>query len=127
MSGTSRAGQPPVPPARQLRLLATWAPGAAVAFALLAVWSAVAALRNLAVLLDGVTAAGPASPPLLASILGTVVCALTAAVAGLVAYRLGVEVPRVLHGWRDALAERERSGSEPGSRPERTGSRTSPR
>jgi hypothetical protein len=107
---------------RQLQLLRTWAPGAAIAFALVALWSAVAAVRDVVALLDATTE-GAASPPLLASLIGTVLGVMVAVVAGLVAYRLGVEVPRVLQGWRDALAERARTQPDH----ERTGARPSPR
>ncbi|WP_204912855.1 hypothetical protein [Microlunatus spumicola] len=99
-------------PTRQLRVLARWAPGAAVAFGLLALWSAVSVVRNLTTLVEVLSGAGPAYP-VLAVVLGVAVSALVAGFAGLVAYRLGVEVPRTLRGWRVALAERAeaRTGS----------------
>jgi hypothetical protein len=122
MSAGTRASQPSVPSPRQLSLLATWAPGAAVAFGLVAIGSAVSAVRDLLGLIAALTGADATSSSL-ALVIGTLVSAMTAVVAGLVAHRLGVEVPRVLQGWRDALAERTRTELDR----ERTGARPSPR
>ena len=46
--------------------------------------------------------------PVLVGVVQVVLGAATAAVAGLVAYRLGVQVPRTLRAWDDALGERSR-------------------
>lgn len=81
-------------PARQLTLLATWAPGAAVVFALLAAWSVVTTVLSLG------------RPFSVATVVSVVVGVLVAVVAGRTAYRLGVGVPRVLRAWEAALAER---------------------
>ena len=123
MTSFRDAARQPVSPASRLRLLGTWAPAAAVVFGLLAAGSAVSVVRNLVVLVGTLTQAETTSAPLLATVVGMLVSALVATVAGLVAHRLAVEVPQVLRGWQDALAERARleTGHEP------TGSPTSPR
>jgi branched-subunit amino acid ABC-type transport system permease component len=92
----SEVTRPSTPPDRQLRLLANFAPAAAVMFGLVTVWLAVTTVQNLA---------WPITPAVLASVvLGTGLAAL----AGVVTYRLAVEVPRTLRGWQGALDERVR-------------------
>ena len=113
MTIAQRMAQGPAAPLRHLRLLARWAPVAAVAFALLAVGSAWAAVPVVKGLLAGDVGTGPGSTPLLPVLLALVVDVAFAVVAGRVAYRLGVEVPRVLHGWSDALAERVEAQTRP--------------
>jgi branched-subunit amino acid ABC-type transport system permease component len=96
MVTASQQPQKSQPPARQLRLLANLAPGATVVFGLLTVWLVVTALQSLA-------------QPMGSGVVASLVLGLAAAaVAGLVTYRLAVEVPRVLRGWHTALLDRAR-------------------
>lgn len=94
------------PPARPLRLLANVAPAAAVVFGLITVGMLVGLAGNIAQLV--------ATPRSLARslsavvVVSLVVSSSAALLAGLITYRLGVEVPRTLRGWQDALVERTR-------------------
>ena len=97
---------PTPPPARRIRLLANLAPFAAIVFALLTVWLVVSTVRGLE---QVIVALAASEGPVLAGVVSVVLGALAAVVTGLIAYRLGVEVPRTLRGWDEALAERSRA------------------
>ncbi|GAB2573365.1 hypothetical protein [Microlunatus antarcticus] len=97
------------PPARQLRLLANLAPFAAIVFALLTVWLTVSAVRGLEQIIMGLAEPGSAREPVFPAVVLVVLTAACGVFTALVAYRLGVQVPRILRGWDEALAERGRA------------------
>ncbi len=92
------------PPARQIRLLGRLATPAAIGFGLLTLWLAASTWANARLLADGLADLGGTGLALV--VVGLMVDAASAVVAGLITYRLAVEVPRVVRGWEDALAER---------------------